>query len=100
MDRGLPMRACAQIASSDRPTGKSGFIAVSPSVCRPLTTAAGSRIDGGGWRRHSAKLRIVELLKQFCVAALVRGVRKLLTTITAFTLAHSITSAAATQGFI
>ncbi len=40
------------------------------------------------------------LLFVLCLLLLVRGVRKLLTTVTAFTLAHSITLAAATLGFI
>ncbi len=40
------------------------------------------------------------LLFVLCLLFLVRGVRQLLTTITAFTLAHSITLAAATLGFI
>src|SRR4030095_4213923 len=35
-----------------------------------------------------------------CLLLLVRGVRKLLTTVTAFTLAHSIILAVATLGFI
>ena len=40
------------------------------------------------------------LLFVLCLLLLVRGVRQLLATITAFTLAHSITLAAATLGFI
>jgi hydrogenase/urease accessory protein HupE len=43
---------------------------------------------------------IDHLLFVLCLLLLVRGVRKLLTTITAFTLAHSITLAAATLGVI
>ena len=43
---------------------------------------------------------IDHLLFVLCLLLLVRGVRKLLTTVTAFTLAHSITLAAATLGFI
>ena len=43
---------------------------------------------------------IDHLLFVLCLLLLVRGVRQLLTTITAFTLAHSITLAAATLGFI
>src|SRR3981189_366576 len=62
MERGLPTRVCAQTGSSNRPIGRSGFIAVSPSVCRPLTMATGNRIDSEGRWRYSAKLRIVELL--------------------------------------
>src|SRR3984893_2359383 len=43
---------------------------------------------------------IDHLLFVLCLLLLVRGVRKLLTTITAFTLAHSMTLAAATLGVI
>jgi hydrogenase/urease accessory protein HupE len=40
------------------------------------------------------------LLFVLCLLLLVRGIRSLLATVTAFTLAHSITLAAATLGFI
>src|SRR5580704_17199217 len=40
------------------------------------------------------------LLFVLCLLLLVRGVRNLLATVTVFTLAHSITLAAATLGFI
>ena len=43
---------------------------------------------------------IDHLLFVLCLLLLVRGIRNLLATITAFTLAHSITLAAATLGFI
>ena len=43
---------------------------------------------------------IDHLLFVLCLLLLVRGVRKLLATVTAFTLAHSITLAAATLGFV
>ncbi|MEA2733482.1 MAG: hypothetical protein QOF70_7957 [Acetobacteraceae bacterium] len=43
---------------------------------------------------------IDHLLFVLCLLLLVRGIRNLLTTVTAFTLAHSITLAAATLGFI
>jgi hydrogenase/urease accessory protein HupE len=43
---------------------------------------------------------IDHLLFVLCLLLLVRGVRQLLMTVTAFTLAHSITLAAATLGFI
>ena len=43
---------------------------------------------------------IDHLLFVLCLLLLVRGIRKLLATVTAFTLAHSITLAAATLGFI
>jgi hypothetical protein len=45
-------------------------------------------------------LGVDHLLFVLCLLLLVRGIRNLLATVTAFTLAHSITLAAATLGFI